>query len=103
VQLLGQQPSLTVPLHTAVLQTLASRASPAPVSAPMLTSPRASEPASGAPSSGPTSAYVDRCVVVAAAVSIEDTTVVASRFHFDPSATAIRIDVAAMGAMSSGW
>jgi hypothetical protein len=97
VQLVGQQPSASVPLHAAALQP------PPPSTLVSIEASRASvEPASGteASPSGPTSPYVDRCVVCAVAVEFATLTVVGKRVQVEALATAKRTDPGAIGATS---
>jgi hypothetical protein len=70
----GQQPSFTVPLHTAVAHASASP--------PELSTPASTEP------SGPTSPYVERCETCAVAVPSAAFTSVVNRFQLAPVATA---------------
>ena len=85
----GQQPSFTLPLHTAVAQAAASPPGP-------------STPASSG-ASGPTRPYVDRCVVCAVTVPRAALTFVGSRVHVEPVATPRRTSAGETGEMSAGW
>jgi hypothetical protein len=102
VQLEGQHPSANVPLQTVALHP------PPSAVVSTLVSTEASrreslDPASGTPPSpsGPTSPYVERCVVCAVAVEFATFTVVESRLHVDPLATASRTEPGAIGATSA--